>query len=86
MYSKREDYDNEVVRRLLAYWLATYGVVRMSAGLYDNRIMTMCAAATYLIEGSACMHEAFIGSMIIQKAFFVSFSSFVIAWCLVVCY
>jgi len=37
-------------KRLLAYWIMTYGIMRLVAGLYTNMITIILSAMTYIIE------------------------------------
>lgn len=48
-----EDRHHPLVRRLLAYWILTYGVIRVIAGAgvpHGNYTMDCAAALTYFIE------------------------------------
>lgn len=76
MFLKEEDNRNAVLRRLLAYWLATYGMVRISSGVFHERALRACATSTYFIEALAYLHEAIVGKMVPYKVAFVSLSSF----------
>ncbi len=77
MFAKEEDMQHLVVRRLLAYWLLTYGIIRTAAGFSKKRedVLDMCAAMTYFVEGFAFAYEAMIGNMVLWKVQFVTVSS-----------
>lgn len=78
MFVDDRDRDNPVVRRLLAYWLATYGCVRVAACARDRRT-DILAIATYFIEACAYANEYIIYRTAAgDKAAFVSLSSLVI--------
>jgi len=49
-------------RRLLAYWILTYGVVRLAAGLRSDGVHDGLAALTYWIEGLCFEHEIRVDS------------------------
>ena len=68
--------NHPVVRRLLAYWILTYGVARLSAGVHRGFSI---AALTYFVEAACYHYESTAGGTMIQpKALFVSLSSIVL--------
>ena len=73
MFSSRENSEHPVIKRLLAYWLMTYGMARTIAGIYIDDSSDICAALTYFIEAFCFEHERFVGkTMIPDKVTFVS--------------
>jgi len=78
MFSKESDRENPVIRRLLAYWLMTYGMVRLAASLSQTRPLYIVAAMTYFIEAGCFEYENRVGETLISyKATFVSILSIV---------
>jgi hypothetical protein len=80
MFAKEADIEHPVLRRLLAYWLVTYGAVRTAAGFSSERQdgLDICAAMTCFFEGIAFAYEAKVGNMVLQKVQFVTASSIVL--------
>ena len=73
MFSDMEDINNPIIRRLLAYWLATYGTVRLAAGCHPSCDLIIVATLTYFLEGICFEYECIIGqSMVPRKAKLVS--------------
>ena len=73
MFSKRKHYENPVIKRLMAYWLITYGMVRLVAGFSSNSVLHLVAAMTYFIEAFCFEYENQIGrTMVTSKVTFVS--------------
>jgi hypothetical protein len=71
LHSAMFKHEHPVVRRLLAYWLITYGTVRAAAGLH--RDLRVLAASTYFIEAFCFEHESWVGeTMVRSKVTFVS--------------
>ena len=65
-----------IINRLLAYWILTYGSIRLISGIYPSNITYFISANTYLIEAFCYEYELFINnSMIKNKIRFVSISS-----------
>lgn len=60
LLANREDALNPALRRVLAHWILTYGIVRTVAGMNrrDNRAMRGCAVMTYVVEGMMWAFEA----------------------------
>lgn len=68
-----------VVRRILAYWLMTYGMVRIAAGLYGGPVINIAAALTYFIEAFCFEYENTVGKTTIpSKVRFVSVFSLIL--------
>jgi len=68
--------NNPVIRRLLAYWIFTYGMTRTIAGLYNDPNLKIVGSLTYFIEAFCFKYEdKFYNTMIHNKATFVSMSS-----------
>jgi hypothetical protein len=73
MFYKRLDFDTLEIR-LLAYWIATYGSIRI-IGSYKIICISYC------IEACVIMNETFIKKTIyLDKGFFVIFFSFLLAF------
>ncbi len=73
MFSKRHHYENPVIKRLLAYWLITYGMVRLIAGFSGEKNLYLVASMTYFIEAFCFEYENRIGhNMVTSKVTFVS--------------
>lgn len=81
MFAKEEHFDNPVVKRLLSYWLITYGVARTAAGIPNNFEfgMDVVAAITYFIEAFCFEYEHRVGKTLVpSKVTFVSVFSFIL--------
>jgi hypothetical protein len=73
MFAKKEHNENPVIRRLLSYWLMTYGMVRIAAGLSRTPHLYIIAAMTYFVEAGCFEYENRVGrTMIPSKVAFVS--------------
>ena len=80
MFEKEEHRDNPVIRRMMAYWLITYGMVRIAAGLSGTSHLYIIAAMTYFVEAGCFEYENRVGgTMIPYKVAFVSGLSVVFA-------
>jgi hypothetical protein len=79
-----EHVSHPVIRRLLAYWLLTYGMVRTMAGLYGDHVLSVVGALTYFIEAFSFEYESRVGeTMVRSKVTFVSVTSLflgVVVW------
>ena len=79
MFLHNQDIENPVVKRLLAYWLMTYGMIRTAAGLRHDVVMNVLSALTYFIEAFCFEYESRVGKTMIQsKVTFVSVFSFLL--------
>jgi hypothetical protein len=60
--------------RILAYWIMTYGIVRIIAGIQHDRSSYIIAATTYFSEAICLEYESYIGinNMHKEKVRFVS--------------
>ncbi len=77
MFEKEEHINHPVIRRLLAYWLFTYGMARTAAGLHRDNVLDIVGALTYFIEAFCFEYEIRVGeTMIRSKVTFVSVFSF----------
>ena len=73
MFASEDHINHPVIRRLLSYWLLTYGTVRTAAGLHRDNVLDILGALTYLIEAFCFEYELRIGGTMIQsKVTFVS--------------
>jgi hypothetical protein len=73
MFAKEEHRQNPVIRRMMAYWLMTYGMVRIAAGLSRTPHLYIIAAMTYFVEAGCFEYENRVGrTMIPSKVAFVS--------------
>lgn len=79
MFKEEEHKTHPVIMRFLAYWLLTYGTVRLVSGLssfFGCSGICAFAALTYFIEAICFAYELVVGkTMIPQKVFFVSILS-----------
>ncbi len=81
MLASEEHSGHPLVRRLLAYWLLTYGAARFAAGLHrENADLIQLAALTYLIEG-LCFGYELCGArtLVPWKGAFVALTSLALA-------
>ena len=88
MFEKEEHRSNPVIQRILAYWILTYGIVRLAAGICkdmdsnNNNNISVCilAAITYFIEAFCFLCEILLleRTMIIPKVIFVSTFSIIL--------
>ena len=77
--NKSNNHKNQLlVKRLIAYWVGTYGLVRTMSGFSNEIVLNYIGAATYFIEAFAFAHEYYVGSMIKDKTLFVIISSFIL--------
>jgi hypothetical protein len=78
MFAKKADMEHPVARRFLAYWVLTYGLVRLAAGFVGHVLycpLIVCAGMTYFVEAAAFAFEASVGHMVLWKVQFVVASS-----------
>ena len=73
----RDDQD-PAVQRLMAYWIFTYGTVRLVVGVQGYCMPV--AALTYFVEALCVAHEGFCGSMVAWKSAFVALFSVVLGF------
>ena len=77
MFSSSEHVNHPVIKRLLAYWLMTYGMARLLAGYTRESNSDVVAALSYFIEAFCFEHERYVGKTLIgSKVTFVSVFSF----------
>jgi len=75
MFADDEHRTHPVVRRLLAYWILTYGSVRLAVGMQSEGSI-LVASLTYFAEAFCFAHEHFAGgTLVLSSAAFVSLSS-----------
>lgn len=68
-----------IINRLLAYWILTYGSIRLISGFYPSNITYFISANTYFIEAFCYEYELFINNLMFKyKIRFVSISSIII--------
>jgi hypothetical protein len=78
MFSDPTDQHHPIVCRLLAYWLTTYGFVRIAVFKHDTTV-DFLVASTYFIEAWAYSYEdVMYGTTIRSKVAWVSWSSVVL--------
>ena len=76
MFADDINSENPVIKRLLSYWLITYGMVRTIAGFHRNNALDIAAAMTYFIEAFCFEYENRVGgTMDPSKVAFVSIVS-----------
>jgi hypothetical protein len=73
MFEKEEHSSHPIIRRLLAYWIFTYGCVRLVSGVTNGRVL---GALSYFIEAFCFEYELFAGATLhVKKVRFVSICS-----------
>ena len=83
MFEGQADQQNPLVQRLLAYWIATYGFVRLVAGITHSDLADQMAAVTYIIEGGAyALESAVHRSTVESKSMWVSWSCAAMSACI----
>jgi hypothetical protein len=79
---KQQYHTNSFVRRLLAYWVITYGMIRTTI-VHDNLIIRQQTALTYFIEAYAFAFESIVHESTIRyKALWIVTISSVLGICL----
>ena len=76
---KRDKDDSALLRRIFAYWVCTYGIDRLVAGLYTSTATDVIATVSYLIEAVTYYNEVRQGSVDSAKAQFVYVASLALA-------
>ena len=66
------------VKRILAYWILTYGFPRVISGLYRNPLHDASCALTYFIEGATYHVELRHFKSANEKATFVAYASYML--------
>ena len=87
VFRSEEDTVNPLTRRLLAYWILTYGTTRMLAGAleHDSYALDCAAAVSYLIEVFGFEYELCVERTVIRsKVTFITLASLPIATALLV--
>jgi hypothetical protein len=69
VFRDEDDRRHPLVRRLLAYWILTYGVVRVLAGAvnHESYAMDSVAALTYFIEVFGFEYELCAESTVVRS-------------------
>ena len=64
----KEDELTPLTKRILAFWIFTYGVIRVLAGAFghDNHVIYFAAELTYFIEVFAYEYELFAFNSVIS--------------------
>ena len=73
VFAEEEHRNHPIVRRLMAFWLMTYGMVRFIGGVEDSCLFA--AAFTYCIEALYFAHEGLCQTTIWWKSVAISFFS-----------
>ena len=58
---KYDHSEHPVIKRLLAYWIMTYGTIRLVAGIYTEVGLDYTAAFSYFIEALCFEIELYKG-------------------------
>ena len=75
MFVEEEHRDHPVIRRFLAYWILTYGSVRLASGFFLPSALPI-AALTYFLEAFCFAHEHLTaGTLVRSKTIFVFVAS-----------
>jgi hypothetical protein len=73
MFENVENEQNPIIRRLLSYWIMTYGSARILAGINSSSTLSTFGALTYFIEAFCFQYEYRVGqTMIASKVMIVS--------------
>jgi hypothetical protein len=76
MFIDKEHSEHPVIKRLLAYWLLTYGFARLFAGVQQEFYLDVVAAITYFLEALCYEYERWVGKTVVsEKVTFVSLFS-----------
>jgi hypothetical protein len=68
-----------IMKRIIAYWVITYGIVRLYAGLVMEYHMIVLAAITYFLEAICFLNEYYNEHAVhFYKMVFVCISSFIL--------
>jgi len=67
-----EQRENPIFQRFYAYWIFTYGVIRLSNDRY-------LIGASYLLEAAFYFHEMILGTVYFDKSIFVIISSVILS-------
>jgi hypothetical protein len=67
-----QETQNEVYERFFAYWIITYGIIRLS-----NNYKLI--GFTYLVESFVLINEYNYNNVVMERAFIVMFSSLILA-------
>jgi hypothetical protein len=80
LFKDKENQENPIIRRFMAYWILTYGSIRLFSGYYQNsKELLLLAYYSYLIEILAFEYELFISnSLYLYKVKFISIVSIII--------
>jgi hypothetical protein len=77
---KKSYHDNDLVKRLIAYWILTYGIIRLSI-IYHNPIVSL----SYFIEAYAIAFEHFVyHTTVTHKALWTSSVSAILGLLLII--
>ena len=80
LFKDKENQENPIIRRFMAYWILTYGSIRLFSGYYQNsKELLLLSYYSYLIEILAFEYELFISnSLYLYKIKFISIVSIII--------
>jgi hypothetical protein len=85
MFIETADQNHPILRRVLAYWLITYGVVRIAVFVH-NDVVDYLIAMTYFVEAAAyAFEDVFHQTTVRYKVAWVSWSSVVLGICVIMC-
>lgn len=62
--------------RIMAYWVLTYGMVRLASAVYCHRVLHALSAGTYLVEAMAYILEGFYFKTVVRHQKFLICSCF----------
>jgi hypothetical protein len=79
MFQEYKYKDELAINRIMAYWILTYGIVRLIAGINNNLSLQYLAAITYFIEALCLKNECIVNkSLNCDQINFVSILSLII--------
>ena len=73
MFTSVEHRSNAVIQRVLSYWIMTYGMIRLCAGLCGEKELYKVASISYFLEALCYEYENQVGkTLVCYKVYFVS--------------
>jgi hypothetical protein len=62
MFINKNNKNNKIIQRFFAYWIFTYGIIRLITGIYNIKILYLIGSLTYFIEALCFKYENIIGN------------------------
>jgi hypothetical protein len=70
--------SNERAKRMMAYYIASYGLIRLFSGLYPSPINYMVSAVTYYMEALVFQYEGLSEAVDPFRLHFITVTSVII--------